>query len=306
MNISVALIIFKRPDLTKKVFERIRQAKPKTLFVIADAPRPERPEEVDLCTTTRAIIDSVDWTCEVVKNYAEINLGCRLRLATGISWVFDQVEDAIILEDDCLPHPSFFQFCQELLERYRDDERIMMISGTNYAGEWKSKLQSYHFSYYGGIWGWASWRRAWKYYDDSMHLWTDQHTKDLIRDLLCDKEQFEAREKLFDSVLKREIDTWDYVWSFARLSQSGLSIVPSINLVSNLGFGLDATHTTNSNSHLSRMKVNPLKFPLQHNNTLIADRDYDRYLFRSLYNHKKVFRKILYKLTKLLESNMPE
>jgi GT2 family glycosyltransferase len=158
LTTPVAFLIFNRPDTTARVFEAIRQAKPPKLLVVADGPRPDRPDDIEKCKAARAIVEGVDWDCEVLKNYSDINLGCGKRPATGITWVFEQVEEAIILEDDCMPNPTFFEFCQAMLAEYRDDKRIMMIGGTNFLGEWKSKIQSYHFSFYGGTWGWASYK----------------------------------------------------------------------------------------------------------------------------------------------------
>lgn len=240
------------------------------------------------CAAARAIIDHVDWNCEVLKNYSDINLGCGKRLSTGITWLFEQVEEAIILEDDCLPNLSFFRFSEQMLERYREDERIMMISGTNFLGEWKSTTQSYHFSYYGGIWGWASWKRAWNYFDYEIKLWQQAEIRNRIRDVLGSDKQFKVREKvLWQAYTKNNnYDSWDYQWSFARLSQSGLSIVPSRNLVSNLGFDKNATHTTSISSEVAQLKTFNLELPLRFNNFMAVDREYDKRLFTRLFKRK--------------------
>ena len=162
LSTPVAFIIFNRPDTTEIVFETIRQAKPSKLLVVADGPRTDRSGEVEKCTATRAVIERVDWECEVITNYSDVNLGCKRRVSGGIDWIFSQVEEAIILEDDCLPAPSFFQFCQTMLERYRYDDRISMIGGSNYQQENSRTSDSYFFTKYAHIWGWATWRRAWK------------------------------------------------------------------------------------------------------------------------------------------------
>lgn len=292
MKTPVAFIIFKRPDTTERVFEVIRQAKPPKLLVIADGPRADRPGEAEKCAAARAIIERVDWDCEVLENYSDVNLGCCQRVSSGIDWVFNTVEEAIILEDDCLPHPDFFPFCENLLERYRDDERVMMVSGTNFLGKWKSDRQSYHFSYYGGIWGWASWRRAWNYYDITMSLWSNPDIKNRIRDVLANNEHYQARKKSFDSTLNGKYDAWDYRWSFARLSQSGLSIVPAVNLISNIGFGEGATHTASATSKLAELKTISLNFPINYNQFTAVDRDYDHNYFKNFIKRSK--------LTKLL------
>ncbi|GCL41811.1 glycosyltransferase family 2 protein [Dolichospermum planctonicum] len=298
MKTPVAFIIFNRPDTTKRVFEAIRDAKPPKLLVIADGPRADRPGEAEKCAAARAIIEGVDWECEVLTNYSDVNLGCGKRVSTGIDWVFDQVEEAIILEDDCLPDPTFFEFCEVILDKYRDDERIMMVSGTNYLGTWKSTIQSYHFSYYGGIWGWASWKRAWKHYDYEMKLWADTEVKARSRDVLASEKQYVHRKKIWEQVSNGMIDTWDYQWGFARLVQSGLSIVPSVNLISNIGFGNDATHTKSADSAVANIKSTEIEFPLKINKFTVVDRDYDRKLFHKLIKNKNIFDRIKSKLLK--------
>lgn len=280
LTTPVAFLIFNRPDTTARVFEAIRQAKPPKLLVVADGPRPDRPDDVEKCNAARAIIDGVDWDCEVLTNYSDVNLGCGKRVSTGITWVFKQFEEAIILEDDCLPHPDFFRFCEELLEKYRDDKRIMAIGGTNVIGEWKSSVQSYHFSYHGSIWGWASWRRAWCYFDLDMRLWANQEIRNRVRDVIADNRQYQKRAIVFESVYRKEIDTWDYQWIFARLVQSGLTVIPCVNLVSNLGFAReDATHTKSRNEFLSNLERIDMIFPIKTNEFIAIDRDYDKQVF---------------------------
>jgi hypothetical protein len=275
LSTPVAFIIFNRPDTTTRVFEVIRQAKPPQLLVIADGPRPNHPEDVEKCAAARAIIEQVDWDCEVLRDFAESNMGCKQRVSSGLDWVFGTVQEAIILEDDCLPHPTFFQFCEELLKHYRDDTRVMAINGTNVLGKWKADIQDYHFSYHGGIWGWASWRRAWEYYDVSMNMWNDAEARQRIRDVVADEEQYMLRERVFNEVYYGKIDTWDYQWLFARLIQSGLSITPSVNLISNIGFREDATHTKSKNA-LAELDVSAMQFPLRFHRFVAVDRDYDR------------------------------
>lgn len=280
LTTPVAFLIFNRPDTTARVFEAIRQAKPPKLLVVADGPRPDRPDDIEKCKAARAIIEGVDWDCEVLTNYSDVNLGCGKRVSTGITWVFKQFEEAIILEDDCLPHPDFFRFCEELLEKYRDDKRIMAIGGTNVIGEWKSSVQSYHFSYHGSIWGWASWRRAWCYFDLDMRLWANQEIRNRVRDVIADNRQYQKRAIVFESVYRKEIDTWDYQWIFARLVQSGLTVIPCVNLVSNLGFAReDATHTKSRNEFLSNLERIDMIFPIKTNEFIAIDRDYDKQVF---------------------------
>ncbi len=273
MQTPVAFLVFNRPDVTEKVFAEIRKAKPPQLLVVADGPRKEKPDEIEKCQAVRSIIEKVDWECQVYKNYSDINLGCKLRVSSGLNWVFDTVETAIILEDDCLPHPTFFRFCDELLAKYREDKRVMMISGTNTIGEWKSNIQSYHFSYFGMIWGWASWRRAWQYYDVEMKLWALPEMKTLVRNVLGNDKQYNRVKKALDSIYDGH-DTWDYQFVFSRLSQSGLAIIPSVNLISNIGFGVEATHTKMPEEGISNLSFQPITFPMKDPYGVGVDREY--------------------------------
>lgn len=280
MIAPVALCAFNRPELTARVFDAIRQARPPTLLLVADGPRPGHRQDEERCAQVRAVMAQVDWPCEVVTNYSPTNLGCGRRMATGIAWVFEQVDRAIILEDDCLPHPTFFRFCEELLEAYRDDERVMQICGTNLLGEWRADVRSYHFSYYGSVWGWASWRRAWRLYDASMTSWPLPAVQENVRNALADESQFQSRKRLFSIACEGKLDTWDYQWSLARLEQSGLSIVPAVNLISNLGFSTDGTHTVNSSAFGASLPTQEMRFPLTPPRGVVVDRDYDRQVFR--------------------------
>jgi hypothetical protein len=275
LDTPVALIVFNRPEETSRVFAAIREARPQQLLVIADGPRSSRSGELELCARVRQIVEQVDWQCNVLHNYSDTNLGCRLRVSSGLDWLFDQVENAIILEDDCLPDPTFFRFCQEMLDLYRNNEKIMMISGSNLLGEWKSTAQSYHFSAAGGIWGWASWRRAWQYYDVEMALWSDSASRLKVSDVLGGGELYRIRSIDFDRTVVGHIDTWDYQWSFAQLLQSGLAVVSSVNLISNIGFNVDATHTVNPRTLYANAPATPCQFPLQINLLESVDQDYD-------------------------------
>jgi hypothetical protein len=275
MKTPVALIIFNRPDCTERVFEAIAKAKPEKFLVAADGPRPGKPGDVEKCAATRAVIDAVDWDCEVLTNYSEINLGCKMRPVTGINWVFEQVEEAIILEDDCLPHPSFFPFCEELLERYRDDERVMMIGGINFLSEWKTPYQSYHFSYFGGTWGWASWRRAWQLYDPDIKVWPRVIDARLLEQLFPNPHHYGYWIDIFQQVYHGALeDVWDYQWLLACWINSGYRIFPEVNLISNIGFREDATHTFGE-SPMANMSTKEISIPLKHPPFVVRSVDAD-------------------------------
>lgn len=289
----IVLIIFNRPLVTQQIFNEIRKVKPAKLLVIADGPRPVREDDVAKCLATRKIIEQVDWECEVLKNYAEVNLGCKGRVASGLDWVFSIVEEAIILEDDCLPQPTFFLFCQELLEQYRDDKRIMTISGNNFQYGQRRTEYSYYFSRYAHVWGWATWRRAWQYYDVHMKLWPGVREGrwlfDILGSMRAEVESGQCRfdvmgsmraiaywYKIFDATYGGRIDTWDYQLLFASWLQNGLHILPTINLVSNIGFGIDATHTKIAGK-CSNIPMEAMVFPLQHPPFIIRDAAADDY-----------------------------
>ena len=244
MNTPVALIMFNRPDLTQQVLAAIAKARPSLLLVIADGPRASRPQEAELCRQTRALLQRVDWPCEVRTNFSLGNLGCRRRVSSGLDWVFEQVEQAIILEDDCLPHPSFFNYCQDLLERYRNEPRIMHIGGSSFqANNWHC-AHSYYFSKYMHIWGWATWRRAWELYDVNTALWPVVKKSGRLKDLCTDPFERAMWTRYFDNIHAGRTDTWDTQWIFACWQAGGIGITPAVNLVSNIGFRADATHTT--------------------------------------------------------------
>ena len=262
ISTPIALLIFNRPQLTARVLEILRQVRPATLLVVADGPRSDRPGEAALCQQTRAMIERVDWPCEILRHYADQNLGCRRRVASGLDWVFSRVERAIILEDDCLPDPSFFQFCEAMLDRYRDDQRVMAISGDNFQGDRPVTEDSYYFSRYPHIWGWATWRRAWQHYDLAMADWPALRDRGWLFKLLRDQASAQYWTNIFQGSYEG-FDTWDYAWVFACWRRGGLTILPARNLVSNAGFGEQATHTK-GDSPLANLPAETLAFPLRH------------------------------------------
>jgi hypothetical protein len=285
METPVTFIIFKRPQTTEKVFEAIRQAKPTKLFVIADGPRADREGEVEKCQATRAIIERVDWDCEVIKNYSNINLGCAKRVSSGLDWVFNNVEETIILEDDCIPHPTFFRFSEELLEKYRNDTRIATISAQNLQFGRKRTNYSYYFSRYNHCWGWASWRRAWQHYDLTIKLWKEVQAENLLHDILVDPKAVSYWRRIFQSVYNNPTGiTWDYQWTFACWMQGSLSIIPNVNLISNVGVGADATHfTSNQEFSFINMSMQAMEFPLKHPPFIVRNIEADNFTQKTVY-----------------------
>jgi hypothetical protein len=277
METPVAFFIFNRPKQTEKVFAIIQQVKPSKLFIVADGAREKNSEDQCKCFQAREIVSKIDWECEVLTNFSDVNLGCKYRVASGIDWIFEQVEEAIILEDDCLPHPSFFPYCDELLKKYRYDTRITSISGHNSNLRRERTTDSYYFSRYNCVWGWATWRRAWANYDLNMKLWNTICDGNWLNDILDNASAVTQWKNIFQNTYDDKVDTWDYQWRFACWIQSGLTILPSVNLISNIGYGADATHTTFVNSELANLPITAMSFPLQHPEFVIRNANSDRY-----------------------------
>lgn len=246
----VLLIIFNRPELTRRVLEAIAVVKPARLFVAADGPR--GAPDVEQCREARAAIAGVDWECELLTDFSDINLGCGIRVHTAVDWAFSHCDQLMVLEDDCVPGVPFFRFCEQLLEVYRDDERIMHISGNNFHAGESFTPYSYYFSKYTHAWGWATWRRAWRHFDWAMKRWPEVRTAGLVEACCSDPYEREYWSSIFERMHQGAPDVWDYQWTFACWLQSGLAVLPSVNLVSNLGFGADATHTKAQSEFLCR------------------------------------------------------
>lgn len=289
LTTPVVFIIFNRPDTTERVLAEIARARPSRLLVIADGPRNDCQGEQELCNATRAIIDRVDWPCDLLTNYSDSNMGCRNRVSSGLDWVFATVEQAIILEDDCLPDPTFFRFCEELLEKYRDDERIAQISGDNFQLGRKRTIDSYYFSRFNHVWGWASWRRAWENYDVNLTAWPQTRDAGWLHDILGDSRQANYWTRIFQRVASGEIDTWDYQWTFACWVSNALTILPNTNLISNIGFGPAATHTTRHNL-FANMETEAMRFPLRHPKSVIRDTQADQVTIKRMINPSLVAR----------------
>jgi hypothetical protein len=285
MTTSIAFILFNRPDLTEKVFERIRQAQPKILFLIADGPRNDNSEDERKCLEARKVVEIIDWDCEVYRNYSDDNLGCGIRPATGINWVFEHVDRTIILEDDCLPHPSFFRFCDELLEKYDNDQRVMQISGTNKQIGKRWTEYSYYFSKHNiCAGGWATWKRAWDRYDYDMKLWPAVKNGTWLEYYVGDKNGAEIYFNIFEKAYNTlsNGDFWDYQWIFSFWLNNGLSIHPSVNLHSNLGFRQDGTHTRYSKSKWANLPTEKMNFPLIHPPYMFPNSDADKYIVQDI------------------------
>lgn len=289
MDTPILFIIFNRPETTRKVFDAIRQAKPRRLYIAADGPRESKPGEAERCNETRKIAMEVDWDCEVQTLFRNKNLGCGQAVSSGITWFFEHETEGIILEDDCLPSISFFRYCSELLERYRNDTRIVGIGANNFEDEnTREQEYSYTFSSLAYIWGWATWKRAWKLIDLKVGHYPELNRKHYL-------------DESYDTVYKRDFfnyifgelakeggkinrdKIWGYQWQFACLVNAGLTIVPSRSLVRNIGMGADATHTKDEKALGYDLKREEIAFPLQHPEFVMVDRQRDTRTFNLMH-----------------------
>lgn len=278
-NTPVLFLIFNRPNETKRVFDSIRKAAPNRLYIAADGPRNE--EEKQVCFITRSIAEKVDWECEVIKNFRETNLGCKIAVSEAISWFFEQEEYGIVLEDDCLPAESFFGFCSQLLIRYKDDERIGHIAGINFQHSIQRGDSSYYFSRLTHIWGWAGWRRVWKNYDINISSFSSFEKLDIIHQLNSHAPFAQHWLHVFKEVNRGEINTWDYQYAYLNLINNMLCIIPNKNLISNIGVGSSATHTIShpfQNLPLEEMST------IIHPAFFVADATADNYSQKIEYN----------------------
>lgn len=289
LNTPILFLIFNRPNETRIVFNRIREIKPKQLFVAADGPRAHVFEDKINCALTRDIIKEIDWPCEIKTHFNEKNLGCGKSVSGSISWFFEHVEQGIILEDDCLPDLSFFGYCEELLEKYKNDERVFQIGGVNYQDGIRRGKGSYYFSAIAHIWGWATWKRAWDTYDFDTKALPGFIKNKGIDFYFSDQKLKEHWVSTFQSVHTHKIDTWDHQWTFNVFSHKGVSIIPNKNLVSNIGFGFNATHTKND-SVFANNPTFKMDLPLTHPSEVKIDKEADYYFYKEVdkfFEHEK-------------------
>ena len=260
----ILFLIFNRLDVTKEVFAVIKKIRPTKLYVAADGYRLNKTGEDIKCEQVRNyVLDNVDWNCEVQTLFRKENLGCKLAVSSAIDWFFSCENRGVILEDDCLPSLSFFQFCKDMLVKYEDQPQVMSISGYNALEDTTAYYnESYHFSKFFHCWGWASWRRAWEGYHSGMPEWPNFKKKIGVGSIQKGLLFKDFWNNIFDDVYNGKIDTWDYQMNFHIWNKSGLCCTPSKNLVTNVGFGADATHTKENNVAL-RQRFE-FTFPLIH------------------------------------------
>lgn len=291
IKVPVALVFFARPNVLKVTFAAIREAMPKTLFLIQDGARVNRKDDLSKIEECRKIVENIDWDCQVYKNYSDENLGCGMRMYTGISWAFKYVDRLVIIEDDCVPSLSFFLFCEELLEKYKDDERIDMISGMNNLGEYDKTPYDYFFSTTGSIWGWATWKRVWDTIDFNMEYINDNDAERLITNLYG-KSLYKRVRAMHEKLNRGErLTSWSLQRGMNMFLNSGLIVVPKRNLISNIGLTENGTNSLRSIKLMPRgmrqlyyMDTYDLQFPIKHPRYVINDIEYEKKLNRLMGN----------------------
>jgi len=302
LHTPVLLIIFNRSEPALKVLEQVRKVRPYKMYIAGDGPRPEKQGEDLRCEIARKrVLEAIDWDCEIQTLFRDDNVGSGFGPYNAINWLFQHEEMGIILEDDCVPSTSFFFFCDFFLNKFRDDTRIWMVSGTNLLEKWKEQSVDYFYSIRGGTWGWATWRRAWEHYDFTMKAWADPYVQDLIRNMVDAnswKAIFQEYQLTYDGFDEKQ-SVWDYQWNFIRLINSGLSVMPAQNLISNIGFGVDATHTF-ENSPWDNMPRYEYQFPLRENSIIMPDMEFEERVHEMI--HLKIWKKVSRKLKKISSS----
>tara|TARA_Y100001968_G_C19426010_1_gene754403 strand:+ start:1582 stop:2544 length:963 start_codon:yes stop_codon:yes gene_type:complete len=287
----VLLIAWRRPLQTSKVIDELRKIKPINLFVACDGPIPNDLEQEKKVNSTREIIrQNINWDCQINTLYSDLNQGCKRGVSNAITWFFNQVDEGIILEDDCVPHQDFFSYCTELLKKYRDDDRVWSISGSNVQeGNWRGD-GSYYFGRIPQVWGWATWSKYWKNYDINIEKWPFLKKSNFLRTIFDDplEEQYWCNiwDKLYE---KNTPDTWDYQWCFTCISNGGLTAFPNQNLITNIGFGKDATHTTWLNEEkFSTSKLGRIIHP----SFILRDSIADEYTFNNKFGGNNIRRNL--------------
>ena len=278
MDSPVIYIFFNRPVVTRRTFEALRRMRPPRLHLIADGPRADRPGEAERCRETRAIVEGLlDWECEVTRDYAETNLGCGRRLSTGLTAAFALLGEAIVLEDDILPHPDFFRFCDTMLAEHRHDPHIHAISGFQPLGRYAPGQGPVVPSTFCGIWGWASWQRSWQDYRFNLApVWSSAATRQGIRDYVGNGLNYYWHQHNVDQLIEGHVDTWDFQWNFALLAQRRVNLVSTVNLIQNLGFDAEATHTVHAELYLRDLAVHRTVPTSHRRDTRAADRVHDK------------------------------
>lgn len=297
LNTAVLFLIFNRLETTKLVFKQIKEAKPPKLYIACDGARQSRPDEEKKVQEIRDyVVEHIDWDCEVKTLFRNQNLGCKIAVSQAIDWFFKNETQGIILEDDCLPNQSFFWFCEEMLNYYNNDWRVWHISGDNFQNGKKRGNGGYYFSNYTHIWGWATWANRWKSYDVDMSSYKEFVKNKKIESIFENPREQKYWLKVFEAVKSGKIDTWDYQWSYCAFVNNGLSILPNENLIENIGFGIDATHTYDENSKLAKLETSDIDFPIEHPKFMLRDKAADDLTAKDQFRRRSFIKRAIQKI----------
>jgi hypothetical protein len=301
---AVLFINFNRPQLTEQTFQKIKEAAPSRLYVAVDGPRTHKPGEAELTEQVKAITQQVNWPCKVTTLFRTQNSGCKDAVSSAITWFFEQEEEGIILEDDCLPSNDFFRFCDAMLERYRYDNRIRHVGGCNLQGGKKWGNASYYYSNMTHVWGWAGWRRVWKDYDKELSRYQPKDVCSQLENIFSDSFIVDTWDEIFKKVKAGEIDTWDYQLGFLNFFNNSLSVIPNANLISNIGFGVSSTHTHNASDKNANIPLQPLG-KITHPLYVLPQKQADEFTLRHDFNvdaRRKKYNKPKYKFKRWAKS----
>ncbi|MBR2614405.1 MAG: hemolysin activation protein [Clostridia bacterium] len=308
IDLSVLLIFFARPNTLEPVFKKVKEARPSKLFLACDGARENNERDVEAIEQCKKIVEDIDWECEVYTNYSTQNLGCGRGPSNAISWAFEHTDKLLILEDDCVPDETLFPFMAEMLEKYKDDERVGIISGFNHFKDWDCGEYSYCFTKTGATLGWGTWKRVWEKYDYILKDMDEKYCQKLLSGAFKDDRMMKARmgswRKAVIETRTKKVNYWDVQFGFLKYAQSYLCVVPKGNLIYNIGVGAGSTHTENTKESKWKlgkilfMPTVPMQFPLKHPNYMICDSEYDEKSFRMINPNKfvRVIRKIKRKL----------
>jgi hypothetical protein len=296
----VLLLAFNRPDTTAKVIDALREARPKSVFFAVDGARSDRVNERERVSAVHRLAETIDWDCNIQTLFRDTNLGCKVAVSEAITWFFDHVESGIVLEDDCVAHPSFFSFAAELLDRYREDERVCMISGDNFQLGRQRSPYSYYPSRFTHIWGWASWRRAWRVYDHAMSRWPEQRAAGWLQTYLGNTQAARYWTRVFDETHGERNSSWAYRWTYSAWDNDALTLIPEVNLVSNIGFGDQATHTLNKRNRFAALPLESMSFPLRHPPELIHVAEADAFTQQSIFRDPPLWKRVARKGFRLI------
>ena len=286
MNTALLLLLFNRPETTHKLFQKLKIFKPKKIYINIDGPREKNLNDKKLCTEVEKITNDISWDCKVFKKINEKNKGCRSSVSEAINWFFQYENSGIILEDDCIPSSKFFEFCERMLKKFENNNQIKVVSGSNFHDNKKFGEGDYYFSKYAHCWGWATWKRAWLEYDDKMENWKEFKKSKNWEELHINFYERKYWTKIFDKVIKRKIDSWAYVWLYSVWYKNGITITPNFNMINNIGFGPDATHTFKSKNISIRQEILENSDIIKDPREIYVNRNADEIIFETHFNGK--------------------